>query len=533
MSIKDIVVVNITKETKAVTKKGFGVPLILGNHTKWNGVKQVHTLVFSGDLIASNAVNGNVSGAAITEVDYDTSHEDTLTAVAAAIQANATVLSAVSNGTDTITVTSIAYEDIELTGFLVTGGAGQETIVATETVEQADEIRTYTSLTAVADDFATSDAEYKKASALFSQPLKPEKIKIGRRRSALAQVANIEVASVSDDTEYKVILNGTEYSFTSGVSATANDIVDGLVSAINGGSDPVTPSDNGDNFDLTADTPGQSFDVTVTTNLTFTTTTNNKGMADDISRAEQVDPAWYFLIITTSLDLDILEAAKSIESSIKLFFYETNSADVKNNVANNIAAQVSAKGYDRTVQVYISTSTDEADAAWVGGQAPKSPGSITWKFKTLKGVTVDDLTSTEKANLEANNVNYYTPIGGQSIMQQGVCSSGEFIDIMRGTDWIHARIEENVYAALVNQDKIPFTNAGIDVIKSKIKQILLKAVGLGILVDEPARPLKVSAPDITLISANDKTTRLLQNVTFEGFYAGAIHKVKIQGYLNI
>jgi len=104
---------------------------------------------------------------------------------------------------------------------------------------------------------------------------------------------------------------------------------------------------------------------------------------------------------------------------------------------------------------------------------------------------------------------------------------------MRGTDFIQARIEENVFATLVNEDKIPFTNAGIDVIKSKIKQVLLQAVGLGILVDEPDRPLKVSAPDILVIPTNDKATRTLNNVTFEGFYAGAVHKVNIQGFLSI
>lgn len=533
MSISEVVVVNITKETKAVTQAGFGIPLILGNHTKWTGVRQVHTIVFDAALITGNLIDGAIDGIAITQVPFNTDNPTTLSDIATELQGNAKVLTAVSDGIDTITVTTNEYVELELSVFIVTGGASQAGIVVTETVEQSDEIRTYANLTAVGEDFATSDAEYKKASALFSQELKPESIKIGRRRSPVSQKVNVTVPTVTDDTDYTATINGVDFTFDSGAGATAGSIVDGLIAAIGGGSEPVGTSDNGDDFDITADIPGESFDITVTTNLAFTKVTANQGMAGDVQKAEETDNDWYFLIITTSLELDILEAAKAIESRQKLFFYETNDSDVRNNVADNVSAKVKAKNYDRTIQFYLTDSASEPEAAWVGGQAPKDPGSITWKFKSLSGVTVDSLTGTDKNNLETNNVNHYTEIGGQPITQQGVVSSGEFIDIMRGTDWIQARIEENVYSALINEDKIPYTNAGIDVIKSKIKQVLLQAVNRGILVDEPERPLKVIAPDILDIPTADKTSRLLQDVTFEGFYAGAVHKVSIQGFLSI
>lgn len=532
-SISEIVQVNITRETQAVTQVGFGVPLILGNHTKWNGIKQVHTLVFSATLVTLNAINGKVNGASIATTTFATSNAVTLAALATTLQAHASILAAVSNGTNTITVTTEPYQEIALTEFAVTLGASQPTILVTETVEQKDEIRSYTSIDAVGEDFATSDAEYKKANALFSQDLNPEVIKIGRRRTPVAQVVEVAIVTVTPTTDYTVKLNGIDFTYTSAISDLAANIVDGLIAAINGGSEPVSTTDNGNTFTITADIPGESFDIEVTTNLSFTTTTANQGMAGDVLKAQETDDDWYFLLITTSLELDILEGAKAIESRFKLFFYKTSDINVRDNVADNIAQQLKDKGYDRTIQFYIGDSASHPDAAWVGGQGGKDPGSITWIYKPLNGVTVDTLTETQIQNLIANNVNYYTSRGGVSITREGNVASGEFIDIMHGTDWITARIQENVYAALVNSGKIPYTNAGIDVVKSKIKQILFQAVNRNILVDEPSRPLTVTAPDILAIPTNDKTQRILRNVKFSGFYTGAVHKVMIQGFLSI
>jgi len=533
MPISDVVVVNITRETQSVTQRGFGIPLILGNHTKWSGVKQVHTLVFSATLVTSNEINGKVNGVAISATTFATSNAVTLAALATTLQAHASILTATSNGTNTITVTTEAYQEISLTDFVVTLGASQPTIVVTETVEQADEIRSYASIDAVSEDFDTSDAEYKKAEALFSQELKPEEIKIGRRRSPIAQVQSISVSTVVANTDYTINLNGIDFTYTSQIGDVNTNIVDGLVAAVNAGTEPVTATDNSTTLSLTADVPGESFDATVTTNLSITTLTANQGMAGDIIKAQETDSDWYFLIITTSLHLDILEAAKACESRNKLFFYETNEADVRDGVVSNIAQKVKDKGYDRTVQIYLTDASSQPDAAWVGGQAPRDIGSFTWKFKTLNGVTVDALNSTNKSNLENNNVNHYTSIGGVSITQQGVVASGEFIDIIQGTDWIQARVQETVYTLLVNLPKVPYTNQGIDSIKSKIKRVLLQAVDLGILVNEPDRPLIVTAPDILNIPTIDKTQRVLREVKFSGYFSGAVHKVIIQGSLSI
>lgn len=99
-------------------------------------VSQVQTLVWSGAIVADNVINGKVGGVAIAPVTYAASNAATLTALAAAIlAANDDVLSAVSDGTDTITVTTKKDADpMPLTDFVVTLGVGQVTATITETV---------------------------------------------------------------------------------------------------------------------------------------------------------------------------------------------------------------------------------------------------------------------------------------------------------------------------------------------------------------------------------------------------------------
>ncbi len=104
---------------------------------RYEGKAQVQTLVFDAALILDNVVDGDVGGESIASVTYATSNAATLTAIAASIAAaNSNILSAVSDGTDTITVTTVLNaEDQALTNWVVTLGASQAGTTVTETVE--------------------------------------------------------------------------------------------------------------------------------------------------------------------------------------------------------------------------------------------------------------------------------------------------------------------------------------------------------------------------------------------------------------
>ncbi len=92
-------------------------------------------IVWSGDFVASNVINGTVNGVAISPVTFATDHLTTITALGAAIVATllaqgivATVALSGTNRTMTFTVTDA---NVLFATFVVTAGVGQVTATLT------------------------------------------------------------------------------------------------------------------------------------------------------------------------------------------------------------------------------------------------------------------------------------------------------------------------------------------------------------------------------------------------------------------
>ena len=116
-------------------------------------------------------------------------------------------------------------------------------------------------------------------------------------------------------------------------------------------------------------------------------------------------------------------------------------------------------------------------------------------------------------------------------------ASGEFIDVIRGRDWLTARLRERIFGLLINARKVPFTNAGIDQVTSEVSAQLTEGIGAGYLSPDNLEgqdvPFVVTAPTAQEVSKADKIARLLPNVAFEATLAGAIHAVQINGSIQV
>ncbi len=186
---------------------------------------------------------------------------------------------------------------------------------------------------------------------------------------------------------------------------------------------------------------------------------------------------------------------------------------------------------DSTITVQQIGSIGCAEFAWMGGQLPFDPGSITWKFKSLVGITPDDLTSTEIVNLIAKYVNFYEIVANISMVtSQAVVASGEYVDTMRGSDWLGQRMAERIFIRLANALKVPFTIHGLESIATDVRAQLQQGIDRGFLVEGS---MVVNVPDIDDIDPADKADRFFQGTTFSAQLAGAIHKVKVVGKLTI
>jgi hypothetical protein len=223
-----------------------------------------------------------------------------------------------------------------------------------------------------------------------------------------------------------------------------------------------------------------------------------------------------------------------VEANEKLHITASAAANIKDvdpgSDSTTIAAVVKAAAYARTGVVYSAVADSKfPDAAWFGTCLPKTPGAVNWAFKTLSGVTVDSLTATERKRVWDKYASTYETVAGVNITRWGNTGSGEYFDIIRGIDWLKARMTERIYSLFVNQDKIPFTDKGIGSIEAEIRTTLEEAIENEVLaiIDYVVSPL---AEDV---SSADKALRKLTGMKFKATLAGAVNTVEITGIVTV
>jgi hypothetical protein len=250
---------------------------------------------------------------------------------------------------------------------------------------------------------------------------------------------------------------------------------------------------------------------------------------------QSAQPEWYAFSIeprSGTEEDDIKEAMAWAETQKKIFFFSTDDTDAYDSgVSTDLGAFAQSNAYDRTVSVFHLDGDDtHIENAWQGECLPFDPGSQTWAYKTLSGIAKYDLTTAQQSNLFAKNYNIYTEKGGVNITQDGNLASGEYIDIIRGVDWLESRLEVEIYSNLVNQRKIPYDDGGIILIKGAVEAVLQEAERAGVLI--PGTSV-VTAPTYAEIPTNDVLNRILPDINFTALLQGAIHKVQINGTVTV
>lgn len=437
--------------------------------------------------------------------------------------------------------TIVSVEISRQTQSVTQAGFGTPLILGDEDTGWGSErIRTYTSTDEVLEDFASSTDTYKAAAAIFSQEPTVEEIKVGAEGTRVAQIvtvvfsANIvtgnSIALTIDDNDLTVPFNTSNAQTLTDLAA-AIQALDSISTAVSNGTNTITITAAIAGVSISVGTAVVTGGASQATAVT-TTTTANHGPADDLAEIAEIDADWYGVIWIERGEELVLEMAEYIETVRKIFITCTDDTDVLNaGVTTDIASVLSAANYSRTSVIWNEDPLDFADAAWMGRLFTYDPGSETWKFKTLSGITSDALTSSERSAASGKNCNIYIEIGGVDITSEGVMASGEYIDIMRGVDWLQARMEERIYSRLINLTKVPYTDAGIAVIEAEIRAVLENGIRVGLIADDPA--YTVTVPRASEVSENDRAERLLPDVEFTARLAGAIHRVTVQGTVTV
>lgn len=309
----------------------------------------------------------------------------------------------------------------------ITTASFQIPLVLASFTNFSERARTYTSITEVGGDFSSTSNAYKIAEKLFGQTsvlgAPPPSIIIGRR-----QVDEVTFTPVvADNTTYTVTLNGTDYTFTSGSSATATSIVTGLKTAI-GTPTGITVSGT-TTLVLEVTTPGTAWSVAGSSNLTQANTAPTETWVEALEAVDIENSTWYLLVSETQVATDQEALSDAVAAREKIYGISSADAVAPTTGTTDIGAILNAKSAGRTFGVYLPTAATEfPEAAWAGSQLAVTPGSNDWDFKRASGVTVSKLSSTQITNLKNKSWNYYHAKGGVNIFQNGDMFDGKPID---------------------------------------------------------------------------------------------------------
>lgn len=390
--------------------------------------------------------------------------------------------------------------------------------------------RVYSSLLAVADDFAPTDTAYIAASKLFGQAIKPANIVIGRRQ---IPSATINVATVLVGATYTMTVSGIAVTYVAITGATAITIATGLKASYDITPAPgVTVVDNGDGTLTVTGDANTDWSVRVSPNMNKANPPATESWASTVAAVQNANDTWYSLTIESHDPADVLTVAAVIETKKKIFGTSSANVAVKGSGDTDIFSQLKALSYQRTFGLYSATAdTQFPECAWVGYQLQEQPGSNTWAYKALSGVTVSKLSDTEATNIKGKNGNTYESVGGQNVTVGGKMFGGEWIDVMVFVDWLEARMTERLWFRMANAKKIPYTAAGATIIESEIRAQLNDGIRVGGLADSPSPVVRV--PDVLSVAPNLRAQRIFEGITFEARLAGAIHFVKIKGTVTV
>jgi hypothetical protein len=413
-------------------------------------------------------------------------------------------------------------------------------LIAAYHTNYTDRVRQYATLASmVTDGFTAYTPAYRAAAKIFGQTPRPDYLKVGRRALPPTQVVQLAPQSNTVGTVYEVTVtdpagNATDVSHT----VTAGETIADICAALQTDLDAITNStctDESTYVECTADNAGELFYFDdLNDDLWLTDVTTDPGIAEDLAAIQLADPEWYALCLDSNSEAEIKAAQAYIETLEKIAAYHTCDAGVRDaSTDDDVASDLQDGSYVRYALVSSKHHSGYAGAALLGRMLPQNPGRATWIHKTLTGVTVDSLNDTQCSTIMGKAAFIYVTVAGLNMTLQTTPTDGMWLDIVRGRDWLVARMRERIVSLLANATKVPYTDVGVDMvinqIRAQLRQAQDPAYGLIALTPE----FVITAPKVADVSTANKAARLLPDVNFEATLQGAIHKVTITGVVAV
>lgn len=398
-----------------------------------------------------------------------------------------------------------------------------------------ERVRTFSALAELVTpplNVPTDHPVYLNAKAFKAQQPSPSHFKVGKRDSLATQVIKLTPTVAAEGSTYDFRIDGVALTASVATAGTVAQACTAIAAAITAETELVgiTAAASATVVTVTATTPGARHSFACTSaNIGYAETTPDPGIEDDLNAIWAADQDWYGLVIDSVAAQEILIAASWAEAQeAMLFFATTADADCLTSSSTDVLTQMQAATLQRTIPLWHHRGAEQyACAAWAGKMLPKAPGSANWANKSLSLVDMSPLDDTARGHLKSKNCNYYVSVKRIGFTLDGRASGGRFADITHGIDWFEARLQERIVSLMANNDKVPYTDAGIQLIRGQVDAQIL--AGITATVVDPAQDWWTSAPAVADVDPNDKIARLLRDVRFQFVLQGAINKVLIQG----
>lgn len=237
---------------------------------------------------------------------------------------------------------------------------------------------------------------------------------------------------------------------------------------------------------------------------------------------------WYGLALAGAGDSDYGAVAEIIESTEKIFAFSTQSKEIP----------LKRSDYLRTFVIYAAAADEYAHVAWLSKCFGFAPGSETWAFKELAGVTPAELTTREMSHFEEMCMNYYVPCANKNITLQGKMIGNEWIDTIRFRDWLKNDMQIRIFELFVKHPKVPYTDKGITLVGNQMHATLQEGQKVGGIRetefdenDNPVEGYTVTLPLAASLTSAQRASRKLRYCKYTARLAGAIQLTEIQGNL--
>ena len=282
-----------------------------------------------------------------------------------------------------------------------------------------------------------------------------------------------------------------------------------------------------------------SFEL-VTGNVTLGDHTADPGIAADLAAMQVADGDFYGLCLDSNSAAEVAAAAAWAESHKRLFGYQTaDSACGDPGDSSDVMSVLKGHAYAYSFGFFypaLGLADGWVAAAALGQHLTTAPGSATLAFKTLRGILLRSVSDAFVAAIittpdsTGKNGNCYLDLGQPGTFP-GMVAAGEWIDVVRGLDWLRARMKERILAVQFANPKIAYTDNGIDLIRAQVVAQLKEGIGADLLA--PAPKFSVTTPTASSTSSADRSARRLPGVTFSAPLSGAILYTGVAGVASI